>query len=134
MFTFEFSFRVLYGHTDKMGVVYYGTYPLFYEWGRTEMIRSLGLTYRELEDSGTLMPVKNMKIQYHTSARYDDLLTLKVTLREMPSVRMTFYYEIYNEQGELMNEAETTLVFVNSVSFRPCRPPKCLLERLAPYF
>ncbi|MDD4031764.1 MAG: thioesterase family protein [Bacteroidales bacterium] len=134
MFSFEHQFRVLYGHTDNMGVVYYGTYPLYYECGRTEMIRSIGLTYRQLEESGTLMPVKSMNISYHASARYDDLLTLKVTLREMPSVRITFHYEIFNEEGVLINEAETMLVFVDAKTFHPCRPPKVLMEKLSPYF
>ena len=134
MYINETSIRVRYGETDQMGYVYYGNYPLYYEVGRTEMMRSLGLTYRDMEKSGTLLPVHSLSIRYIEPARYDDLLRLRVIVKEMPTARIQFFYELYNEENVLLNTGETLLVFVDAQTRRPCRTPEKLLTELKKYF
>ncbi len=134
MYTSETKIRVRYGETDKMGYVYYGVYPLYYEVGRTELMRKFDFPYKKIEDMGVMLPVKSLEIKYHLAAKYDDLLTVKTTIRELPSARITFYYEVYNEQEELLNEGSTMLIFVDEESRRPKRAPKELLDQLEPYF
>ena len=135
MYIFETQFRVLYAHTDKMGVMYYGNYPMVYEYARGEMMRSLGWSYREMEDNeNIMMPVRSMNIQYYASAYYDDILTIKVTVKNMPTAVIQFFYEIYSHEGKLLNEGDTSLAFVNKSTLRPCRPPRQLTDRMLPYF
>ena len=134
MYTFDTSIRVRYGETDQMGYVYYGNYPLYYEVGRTEMLRSVGLNYRTMEEEGVLLPVHSLSIKYIEPARYDDLLTLRVILKEMPTVKIHFYYEVYNEQKRLLNTGETVLVFVDAQTRRPRRAPGKLKDALTKYF
>lgn len=134
MITSESKIRVRYGETDKMGFVYYGNYPLYYEVGRTELIRIIGLTYKDLEDSGILMPVHNLVVNYIKAGKYDELLTIKTYLREMPEVRIKFEYEIFNEKGELINTGETTLFFLDEKTMRPKKAPENLQKKLLQYF
>jgi acyl-CoA thioester hydrolase len=134
MYSFETSIRVRYGETDQMGYVYYGNYPLYYEVGRTEMLRSAGLSYRDMEEQGILLPVRSLSIKYIEPARYDDLLCLRVILKELPTAKIHFYYEVYNEQNKLLNTGETTLVFVDAQTRRPRRAPASLMEKLKKYF
>ena len=134
MFTTETRIRVRYGETDQMGYVYYGRYAEYYEVGRTEMIRQLGMTYRYMEEKGVLLPVVNLTINYKRPARYDDLITIKTTLREMPTARITFHYEIFNEAGDLLNHGHAVLVFTDPHSRRPTRPPEELMLALQPFF
>ena len=126
--------RIRYGETDQMGYVYYGRYAEFYEIGRTELIRMLGMTYRDLESRGILLPVVRMTAKYLRPAAYDELITIRTILRSLPTARITFFYEIFNESGTLINEAEVHLVFTDSVSRKPVRPPKDLLDALLPFF
>ena len=128
MITHETKIRVRYGDTDKMGYVYYGNYPLFYEQGRTELMRAIGMSYRQLEESGVMLPVQYMETEYLKPAFYDDLLTVKTMVREMPTARITFHYEIYNDKGELLNRGRTDLVFVNAGTMKPIRPPAAFLK------
>lgn len=123
-------YRVRYGDTDKMEVVYYGNYPFLYEIGRTEMMRDIGLTYKEMEEEGIMMPVIDMQIKYHAPAYYDELLTIQTELNKAPGVKIEFIYKIYNEKEELLNEAMTTLAFVNIASRRPLKAPAFFLEKL----
>lgn len=134
MYSFENKIRVRYGETDAMGIVYYGVYPLYYETGRTEMMRHLGFTYRKMEELGIVMPVISMSCRYRKPARYDDLLTVKTIIKDMPDTRISFDYEIYNEGNVLVNEGMTTLVFVDRVRGRPVRIPDFLESVLAPCF
>jgi acyl-CoA thioester hydrolase len=134
MYSFDFQVRVRYGETDAMGIVYYGTYPLYYETGRTEMMRNLGFTYRKMEELGIIMPVISMSCRYRKPVRYDDLLTIRTIVKEMPSTRIEFNYEIYNETGELVNEGLTTLVFVDREKNRPVKIPGFLKKVLQPCF
>ena len=128
MFTHDHTIRVRYGETDQMGYVYYGDYAEYLEVGRVEALRSLGFPYRRLEEEGVKLPVHDLRITYHKPARYDDLLTIRTMIEKMPSVRIIFRYELRNEVGELLCEAATTLVFVESATMRPMRAPDALLE------
>jgi acyl-CoA thioester hydrolase len=130
----ETQIRVRYGETDRMGYVYYGNYLLYYEVGRTEMIRQLGLTYRQLEDNGTLLPVHSVQIKYMAPATYDDLLTVRTTLRDYPGVSINFEYEIINSSGKIINTGEVKLVFIDSKTNRPVRAPKYFLDLVDPFF
>jgi acyl-CoA thioester hydrolase len=134
MFTFETKIRVRYGETDKMGYVYYGNYPLYYEVGRTELMRNFGYSYHKIEEMGIVLPVKTLDIKYHKAAMYDDLLTIKTTIKELPGVRITFYYEVLNEKEELLNEGSTMLIFVDDKSRRPRKAPDDLIKKLEQYF
>lgn len=134
MYITETHVRVRYGESDRMGYAYYGNYPFYYEVGRTEMLRNLGLTYKEMEDSGIILPVINLQCNYLAAAFYDDLLTVKTYLKELPTVRIKFDYEIYNEKGEKLNYGETTLVFTDAKTRKPRRPPEYFMEKVKVYF
>lgn len=134
MFTAETTLRVRYGETDQMGYVYYGNYALYYEVGRVDALRFLGMSYRELEESGVMMPVIKMECDYVKAAKYDDLLTIKTIIKEMPKIRMHFYYEIYNEAAELINKGETTLVFIDRNTNKLTRCPHKLANELEKHF
>ena len=126
--------RVRYADTDQMGYMYYGKYAEFYEVGRVEMLRSLRLTYKAMEDSGIIMPVTELKCKYIKPAFYDDEITVKVIMEKMPSVRIHFRYELSNEKHELINLGETTLVFISQENKRPCLAPKDFLNKLNAHF
>jgi acyl-CoA thioester hydrolase len=134
MFEHTIYIRVRYGETDQMGYVYYGNYSLYYEQGRTEAIKSLGVSYRELEKNGIMMPVAEMKVRFKGPAKYDELLKIVSRVREMPSRSMVFDTAIYNEVGKLINEGETRLLFVKAESRKPCSAPAQLIAVLEPYF
>ena len=134
MYSYETKIRIRYADTDKMGFAYYGNYPQYYEVGRTEMLRSLGYSYRLLEDKGILMPVVNLNVHYFKPAFYDDEITIKTSIVELPTVRMRFEYEIYKIDGSLINKGETTLGFINAKTGRPVRAPQVILDCLLPYF
>ncbi len=126
--------RVRYAETDRMGYVYYGNYATYYEVGRVEALRDLGLSYKSVEDKGFLLPVIDFSIKYFKPAFYDDLLTVKTVIKTLPSARIHFYYEIYNEKEEKLNQGETTLVFINKSTNKPCVAPDWFLEKIKKYF
>lgn len=127
--------RVRYGETDQMGYLYYGFYALYYEVGRAEAIRELGFTYRELEEMGVIMPVVELNAKYYRPALYDDLITVKTILKELPeSSHIAFHSELYNEKGELLNKGITTLVFYDPKEKRKMNMPYELHHRLEPFF
>lgn len=134
MFSYEHQLRVRYGDTDQMGYVYYGNYAYYYEQARAEAIRSLGISYKELEDSGVMMPITRMNIKYIQPARYDELITVKTTVPSLPGRLITFTYEVSNESGALLNEAETQLIFVDAVTRKMRSVPDMLLTKFKPYF
>ena len=117
-----------------MGYMYYGNYAEFYEVGRIEMLRSLGMTYRGMEESGIIMPVLEMRCKYLKPALYDEEITVRVILSKMPAVKIHFNYELFNEAGQLINEGETTLAFIDSKKNRPCLPSAEFREKLQQYF
>jgi acyl-CoA thioester hydrolase len=134
MFVHSTKIRVRYADTDQMGYMYYGNYAEFYEVGRVEMLRSLGLTYKAMEGSGIIMPVTELKCKYIKPALYDEEITVKVIMEAMPSVRIHFRYELFNEKGELINLGETLLVFINQEKNRPCLPPPDFLNKVKVHF
>lgn len=134
MFSHSTKIRVRYADTDQMGYMYYGNYATFYEVGRVEMLRSLGLTYKSMEESGIIMPVTDLKCKYILPALYDEEITVKVFIDKMPSLRIHFRYELYNESDDLINMGETTLVFIDQVRKKACLPSKEFLKKLSVYF
>jgi acyl-CoA thioester hydrolase len=123
--------RVQYYETDQMGVVHHSNYIRYFEIGRTELMRSIGLTYKRLEDSGIVMPITNIEARYFYPAYYDDVICIKSSIKEIPKARITFHYEIYNEQGKLLITGSATLAFVNKDTGRPQRAPELMIQILA---
>ncbi len=124
-----------YGETDQMGYLYYGNYALYYEVGRTDAIRQLGLTYRQLEEMGVMLPVVELQANYLRPALYDDLITVKTSLRELnQGSKIVFHSELYNEQEQLLNKAVVTLVFYSGKERKKTNMPEELFNRLEPYF
>ena len=135
MFESEVQIRVRYAETDQMGYVYYGNYAAYYEVARTEVFRRLGIHYKEMEATGTMMPVLELKCKYLRPAKYDDLLTIKLLLKHKPNgSRILFEYEVYNEEQTLLNIGETTMVFVDMKTGRPTAVPDLIHEKLDEYF
>ena len=135
MFTTEVKIRVRYSETDRMGYVYYGHYASYFEVARVEAIRALGFSYKELEDDyGILLPVRENWSRFLSPAFYDDLLTIKVSIKSMPTVRFEFEYEIYRENGEQIHLGKTTLVFVDKLSGKIQKAPIALRDHLKKYF
>jgi acyl-CoA thioester hydrolase len=134
MYVYETKIRVRYGETDQMGYMYYGNYAEYYEVGRVEMLRSLGMTYREMEEAGIIMPVLEMRCKYLKPALYDEEITVKVILEKKPGIKIRFRYELFNEGKQLINEGETTLAFIDSKRNRPSMPPQNFLDKLNGYF
>ncbi len=126
----EISFRIRYGETDQMGVVYHGNYAQYLEMGRVEWLRSLGISYKSMEESGLILPVISLQINYKKSAVYDDKIRVVTRLKSSPVVKIEFEYEIYNENGEILVTANTVLAFMDKKTNRPTRCPDYLLEKL----
>ncbi|WP_036825963.1 acyl-CoA thioesterase [Polaribacter sp. Hel1_85] len=122
--------RIRYSETDQMGVVYHGNYAQFFELGRTEWLRSLGVTYKDMEISGIMLPVISLNCNFIKSALYDDVLTIKTILKKKPMVKIEFDYEIVNQNDELICTGNTTLAFMNSKTMKPTRCPDYLLKSL----
>ena len=124
------SFRVRYGETDQMGVVYHGNYAQYLELGRVEWLRALGVTYRSMEENGIMLPVISLHIDYKKPALYDDLITVETTISKPPLVKIEFDYKIYNESKELLATAHTVLAFIDMETNRPVKCPDYILEKL----
>lgn len=135
MFVSTTTIRVHYALTDQMGFVYYGNYAQFYEIGRTEAIRQLGYTYKDIESMGIIMPVVDLHFKFLRPAKYDDLLTVKTTLRELPiHHKIVFHGEVFNEAGQLLNAGDVTLYFMEASGMKRCSMPEALMEKLRPFF
>ena len=117
-----------------MGVVHHSNYVVYYEQARTEFLRSFGTTYREMEAAGVMMPVVEVAMQFLAPALYDDLLTVRIRLSELPKVRITFEHEVFNEAGTLLNTGKVVLAFMNSTTRRACRAPQWFVDVLRPCF
>ena len=122
--------RVRYSETDQMGVVYHGSYVPYFEVGRVEWLRSKGLSYKKLEDSGIGLPIVNININYKRPARYDDLLTIKTSVKHFEGVKLQFYAEILDENNQLFTTAEVMLVFVDLKTGKPCMPDETIKQLL----
>ncbi len=127
MISFDYKIRVRYGEVDQMGFLYHAHYVTYFDAARTEMIRHLGVSNYEVEQDGIMIPVLNVNIDYGKPAHYDDLLTIRVMIKDMPSVRATFHYEVYRED-ELLTTGSVTVGFMKSDTKKACRPPRKLFD------
>lgn len=134
MYLSETTIRVRYSETDQMGFVYYGNYAAYCEVARVEAIRQLGLSYKEVEAAGVIMPVLEHHSKFIAPARYDDLLRIVTTIKERPGARIRFEYDIYNQDGKLIHRGESLLVFVDKETGKPCRAPAALENALEMFF
>ena len=135
MYTTETQIRIHYALTDQMGVVYHGHYAQFYEIGRAEAIRQIGYTYKDIEAMGIIMPVVDIHSRFLRPAKYDDLITVKTILKELPvHHKILFHHEVYNEQDELINTGDITLYFMDAKTMKRCEMPRELREKLVKYF
>ncbi len=135
MYSFDFQLRVRYGETDRMGYLYYGRYADYYEVGRVETIRSLGLSYKELEEvHGIWLPVVSLQMRFVRPAYYDDLLSIHTEIRQLPDTHITFHTDILNERGEVVNAGTARLCFFKADEKKVVLAPALLLDKLGPYF
>lgn len=126
--------RVRYGETDQMGIVNNAVYPSYFEVGRTEMFREIGLPYSTIEKEGIMLPLSELHIKYHRPAVYDEEVTIETYVDEYPTSRIRFKYNIFNEAGKLLVSGETVLAFLNAETRRPTRIPQYLKDIIDPYF
>lgn len=131
-FEHQTQLRVRYAETDRMGVVWHGNYLQYFEHARTEALRACGGSYRNLEESGVMLPVVEVGIQYFKPAGYDDLLTVTTRVNDRPGARLRFDYEIRNDEGEMVASGHTVLAFIDAATRRPCRPPQRIRELFSP--
>lgn len=127
---FSTNIRVRYGETDQMGVVYHGNYATYFEVARTEWLRNLGVTYKDLENNGIMLPVISLSFNFVKSAKYDDLLTISVFLKKRPLVKIEFDYEIYNQNKEKISTGNSVLAFLNMKTNKPIKCPDYILNKL----
>ncbi|HEY2721258.1 MAG TPA: thioesterase family protein [Chitinophagaceae bacterium] len=135
MFVAETKVRVRYAETDQMGIVYHSNFFLYYEVSRAESIRQLGFTYADMEKLGVIMPVVEVQSKFLQPALYDDLLTVKTILKELPDHhKIEFHHQVYNEQEELLAAGKVILYFMEAKSMNRTVMPGELFEKLKPYF
>ena len=124
----EIQIRVRYGETDQMGVVHHGNYALYLEMGRIEWLRKLGVSYKKMEESGVMMPVISMSLNFKKSAYYDDVIHVKTQLKNRPTAKIEFEYEITDDKGEIITTAQVVLAFIDVKTKRPVRAQKYILD------
>ena len=135
MFIYESKVKVRYVETDQMGVVHHSNYAQYYELARTECFEACsGMSYQTMEDEGVMLPILEMQSKFLKPAHYNQTLTIKSIVKELPAVRLTVDYEIYNEAEQLINIGKTVLVFVNRQTRRPCQPPENFMKQVRQYF
>jgi acyl-CoA thioester hydrolase len=135
MFVSETRIRVRYAETDQMDVVYHGNYAQYFEVGRAESIRQLGFTYKDMEAMGIIMPIVEWHAKFIRPAHYDDLLTVKTILRELPpDHRIEFHQEVYNEKEKLLTSGRVVLYFLSADTREKVKMPERLKEKLLPFF
>lgn len=127
---FSVDIRVRYGETDQMGIVYNGNYATYFEVARTEWLRNLGITYKGMEESGIMLPVISLSFNFMKPAKYDDILTVTVTLKKRPSVKIDFDYEIINQNKEKISTGNSVLAFMDMKTNRPMKCPDYILDKL----
>lgn len=132
-FSFEVKLRVRYGETDQMGYCYYGNYAQYFEVGRVETLRELGMSYKSLEEQGVMLPVSDFSVKYHAPSFYDDELTIHTSVTEIRGPRIHFEYIVKNKENKLICEAQTTLVFVNKKTMKPIMAPDSFIQLLDKY-
>ena len=133
LISYQTQVRVRYKDTDQMGIMHHSNYIVLYETARTKWLRDMGLTYAEIERRGVMSPIIEVQSRYHYPAFYDEVLTVKVMMDEMPAARLNISSEVYNEAGRLINTGRVTLGFMNAQTRRPCRAPEWFVEALEGY-
>jgi len=126
----EVDLRIRYGETDQMGIVYHGNYAQYFEIGRTEWLRNLGITYKQMEEDGIKLPVISLVVNFKKSVCYDDVIKVKTTLKKIPTASIEFDYQIENENGEIVTTGNTVLAFIDINRNRPTRCPQHILDKL----
>jgi len=135
MFVTDTQVRVRYAETDQMGVVYHSNYFPYFESARAESIRQLGFTYADMEKMGVIMPVVDVHCRYLRPAKYDDLLTIKTMLKELPAHhKIEFHHEVFNEENELLAIGKIILYFMEAKTMKKTTMPGQLLAKLQSYF
>lgn len=135
MYTSKTQLRIHYALTDQMGMVYHGRYAEFFEIGRVEALRQLGISYKDIEQSGVIMPVTELQMRFIRPARYDDLVTIVTTLKEMPAHhKIVFHSEIYNEAEELLTSGHVSLYFIDAREMKKTSMPDIIKKSLEKYF
>ncbi len=134
MITTENKIEIRYDEVDKMGYVYHGNYAKYYHISRTVLMNQIGICDRELEKQNIILPIIKMNIRYLKPVFYGDIITVRTSLKELPEIRMQFYHEVLNQNSEIINKAESTLIFVDSKSRKPIRIPENVLNKLQSYF
>ena len=135
MYEHNTTIRVRYAETDRMDVVYYGNYAQYFEVGRVESLRALGISYKDIEDMGVILPVVELQIKYLRPAKYDDLLTVKSIIKTLPiDHKIEFNQEVYNEQGKLLTVGTVKLYFMDDQFQNKVKMPDLMREKLIPYF
>lgn len=134
MYSHTIKTRIRYSETDKMGYCYYGNYAQFFEMGRVELLRNIGISYKKMEDSGIMLPVSDFKISYLKPVFYDDEITIDTSIRKLPNTRIIFDYQIRNEAEEKTTVGETTLVFIKVENMKPTRPPEAIIAALSDFY
>ncbi|MFT6997908.1 MAG: acyl-CoA thioester hydrolase [Cryomorphaceae bacterium] len=124
------TFRVRYSETDRMGYMYYGNYAAWFEVGRVELLRSLGLAYRKMEDEGVILPVRDFTVRYFKPVKYDDEVYLKTTLTDLSGAKITFDFVLEDADGDKLCTSTIVLVFCDKISGRPTRAPEKLVNAL----
>ncbi len=133
LITFSTQTRVRYKDTDQMGIMHHSNYVVLYETARTEWLREMGLTYAEIERRGVMSPIIEVHSRFLYPAFYDEMLTIKVSMQEMPAARLIIDSEVYNETGKLINTGSVTLGFMHSSTRRPCRAPEWFVHAIEDY-
>ena len=135
MYVTETQVRVRYAETDQMDIVYHGNYTQYFEVGRAESIRQLGYTYKDMEALGIIMPIVEIHLKFVRPAHYDDLLTIKTTLKELPTDhRIEFHQEVFNENKKLLTVGRVVLYFVTANGMQKTTMPVLLYDKLKPFF
>lgn len=134
MFSTSVKIRIRYSETDQMGYCYYGNYAHFFEIGRVETLREIGMDYRSIEARGIMLPVTDLNVKYLRPALYDDVIEIKTYLKSIPTAKIEFGYEIFNEKNELLTTGSTTLVFISAETKKPIQAPKDLIEKISVLF
>ncbi|MDG1806057.1 thioesterase family protein [Flavicella sp.] len=128
------SFKIRYAETDQMGYAHHGNYAQYFEIGRLELLHELGISYKKMEEEGLILPVYSINTRFIQPAKFDDTVRLRTILKEIPTARITFEYEIYNAENKKISTGETVLVFVDTKKNRPIKIPQNLLSKIMDKF
>ena len=123
------KFKTRYAETDQMGYIHHSIYAQYYEMGRIDLMHKIGISYKQMEKDGYILPVYTLQSKYFIPLTFDELITLKTYVKYLKGVRLAFGYEIYNEAGEKVTEGEVVLVFAGK-NGKPIKPPKQFVEKI----